>query len=189
MNITSAQFVKGLVEDDVILNDGKPQVAFVGRSNVGKSSLINSLTKQKNLAKTSSFPGRTQQVNVFLVNKDFYFVDLPGYGFAKGSKQDQERIQALIYWYLLDSDYRQKTVVLIMDANIGPTENDMQMIHSLKERHKNIIVVANKVDKLKKSQVKNQLNKIQEVIGDYKIIPYSSESKIGISELTNEIFK
>ena len=86
MNITSAIFVKGLVGDDEILNDGKDQVAFIGRSNVGKSSVINSLVNKKDLARTSSFPGRTQEINVFLINKDFYLVDLPGYGFAKGSK-------------------------------------------------------------------------------------------------------
>jgi GTP-binding protein len=210
MNITSAQFVKGIVEADEVLEKDIPQIAFIGRSNVGKSSLINSLTKQKDLAKTSSFPGRTRQINIFLISakggsqpkadqppagaknsggNSFYFVDLPGYGFAKGSKDDQEKIQSLIYWYLLDSDYRQKIVVLIIDASIGATENDMQMLYSLKEQNKNIVIVANKVDKIKKSEVKNQLNKIQEVVGNYPIIPFSSQDKIGISELLNEIFK
>lgn len=189
MNITSAKFIKGVVGPDEALDEKFPQIAFVGRSNVGKSSLINSLVKQKDLAKTSSFPGRTQQLNIFLINNAYYLMDLPGYGFAKGSKVEQEKIQQLIYWYLFNSDYKQSAVVLIIDASIGATENDMQMLHSLKEQNKKVIIVANKVDKIKKSQYKNQLNKIQEVVGDIKIIPYSSFEKVGINELANEIFK
>src|SRR5947209_1920735 len=149
MNITSAKFVKGVVGEDEVLEDGTPQVAFIGRSNVGKSSVINTLANQKGLAKTSSFPGRTQEINVFLINKAFYLVDLPGYGFAKGSKQTQEKIQSLIYWYLLDSHYQQKKVVLIVDSNVGVTDTDAQMLHSLELAQKNIIIVANKVDKIK----------------------------------------
>jgi GTP-binding protein len=193
MNITSAKFVKGIVEDDEALSDGVPQIAFVGRSNVGKSSVINTLANQKNLAKTSSFPGRTRQINIFLVSASsgqaFYLVDLPGYGFAKGSKQEQENIQALIYWYLLDSRYEQKKVVLIIDASVGPTNNDIQMLHSLKEQNKNVVIVANKIDKIRKSAYKKQLDEIQSVVGDSKIIPYSAEKKIGVSELANEILK
>lgn len=192
MNITSAKFIKGLVEDDEVLNDGIPQIAFIGRSNVGKSSVINSLAGNKDLAKTSSFPGRTRQINIFLMsasgkNNSFYLVDLPGYGFAKGFKDEQEKIQSLIYWYLLDSPYRQKAIVLIIDAELGPTSNDMQMLHSLFEKGKKIIVVANKVDKIKKSVYKKCLADIQNAMGDYKIIPYSAEKKIGVSELAKEI--
>jgi GTP-binding protein len=188
MNITSANFIKGVVEEDEILEDGVPQVAFIGRSNVGKSSVINSLANKKDLAKTSSFPGRTQEINIFYINKAFYLVDLPGYGFAKASKSVQEKIQQLIYWYLLGSHYQQKTVVLIIDAVVGPTENDMQMLHSLEQAGKNIVIVANKVDKLKKSDYHKQLKKIKDVVGDYKVIPYSAEKKIGVGELVNQIF-
>jgi GTP-binding protein len=188
MNIASAKFIKGIVEDDEVLNDGIPQVAFIGRSNVGKSSVINTLANKKDLAKTSSFPGRTREINIFLINNSFYLVDLPGYGFAKGSKQKQKKIQSLIYWYLLDSSYRQKKIVLIIDANIGPTENDMQMLHSLAEQNKQVIIVANKVDKIKKSSYKKQLAEIQNAVGNYKIIPYSAEQKIGVNGLLNEIF-
>ncbi len=179
--------MKGLVGPDEILDDGTPQIAFIGRSNVGKSSVINTLANQKELAKTSSFPGRTQQINVFLINKSFYLVDLPGYGFAKASKEGQEQIQNLIYWYLLNSDYKQKKVVLIIDANIGPTENDMKMLHSLEQQDKDIIIVANKIDKVKKTALKKQLAHIQEIVGKLKIIPYSAEKKIGVGELAKEI--
>ena len=114
-------------------------------------------------------------------------VDLPGYGYAKGSKEAQENIQSLIYWYLLDSNYQQKKVVLIIDANVGVTKNDTDMLYSLKEAGKDIVVVANKIDKLKNSVIQKQLKEIKEVIGDYRVIPYSAEKKIGVSELTAEI--
>lgn len=189
MNITSAKFVKGLVGDDEILHDGLPQVAFIGRSNVGKSSVINSIANQKALARTSSFPGRTQEINVFLLNKDFYLVDLPGYGFAKGSKEMQENLQRLIYWYFFDSQAEQKKVVLIIDANIGPTNNDMEMLYSLKEAGKDVVVVANKIDKIKKNNLAQEIKRIQQEVSNYKVIPYSAEKKIGINELIQEITK
>lgn len=189
MNIKSATFVKGIVEEDELLEDGKPQIAFIGRSNVGKSSVINSLTKQKGLAKTSSFPGRTQQVNLFLINKSFYLVDLPGYGYAKALWAKRAGISQLIDWYLLESPYEQKKVVLIIDANVGLMESDLAMLRSLEERGKEIVVVANKVDRIKPSQYQKQLQKIQETVGSYKVIPYSAEKGIGVRELAREIFE
>ncbi len=187
MNITSAKFIKGLVGEDEILDDGTPQVAFIGRSNVGKSSVINTLANQKDLAKTSSFPGRTQQINIFLINKSVYLVDLPGYGFAKGPKDLQQGLQQLIHWYLLGSDYHQKKVVLIVDAVVGTTETDIQMLNSLEQAQKNVVIVANKVDKLKPSEYLKKLQAIQNAVGDYKIIPYSAEKKIGVGELVKEV--
>ncbi len=187
MKITSAKFIKGIVGPNQFLEPNIPQIAFVGRSNVGKSSLINSLTHQKDLAITSSFPGRTQQVNVFLINESVYFMDLPGYGFAKASLVERARIQQLIYWYLLESEHDQRLIVLIIDANIGPTENDLEMLHYLRAKGKNIVIVANKIDKMKKSHQRNELQKIEAKVGGVKIIPYSVKDKIGIVELTNEI--
>jgi GTP-binding protein len=187
MNIKSAEFVKGVVGEDKILQDGTPQIAFIGRSNVGKSSVINSLANQKDLARTSSFPGRTQEINIYLINKSFYLVDLPGYGFAKASWKEREQLQKLIYWYLLDSDSEQKKVVLIVDANVGPTDLDLEILHALEEQEKDIIIVANKIDKIKKSEYKKLLQKVQDAVGDYKVIPYSAEQKIGLGSLINEI--
>lgn len=189
MKITSAKFVKGITEADELLEGDKPQIAIIGRSNVGKSTVINTLTNVKNLAKTSSFPGRTQEINLFLINKSFYLVDLPGYGFAKASLEGRERLQKLIFWYLFDSDYDQKKIILIIDAKVGPTANDLEILHNLEKRQKNVVVVANKVDKLKSAEYKRQFQKIEKAIGFHKIIPYSSVKKIGISELTNEIIK
>lgn len=174
---------------DEKLEGGIPQIAFIGRSNVGKSSVINSLTRQKGLARASSFPGRTQEINLFLINHAVYFIDLPGYGFAHASHETRDRIQELIYWYLFDSPYQQKIVVLIIDANVGLTEDDMETLQSLEEHEKNIIIVANKVDKLKQSVYKKQLQKIQDTVGIHTVIAYSSEKHIGVKELTNAILK
>lgn len=187
MKVNSAEFIRGVVGENEVLEEKFPQVAFIGRSNVGKSSVINTLTGKKDLAKTSSFPGRTQQINVFLINKVVYLLDLPGYGFAKGNKDLQQGIQQLIYWYLFQSPYEQKKVVLIIDAFVGPTQTDMEMLHSLKEAGKEVVVVANKIDKLKKTKAASQLKEIASSIGKYKVIPYSAEKKIGIAELAKEL--
>ncbi len=189
MRITSAKFIKGIVRDDEALKNGIPQVAFIGRSNVGKSSTINALTKQKGLARTSSAPGRTKEINLFLINESFYLVDLPGYGFSGGSKESKEQLFELVNWYLFTSGYEQKIIVLIIDANIGATENDLEILHALKDHNKNIVIAANKIDKIKKSDYIKQIQKIQEVIGNHKLVPYSSKKGIGISELTKEITK
>lgn len=191
MNIISAKFVKGVVSEDEILDDGKPQIAFIGRSNVGKSSVINVLTGNKNLARTSSLPGHTKEVNVYAVSavggKDFYLIDLPGYGFAKGSKDEQGRIQNLIYWYFFNSHYEQEKVVLIIDAEVGLTKTDVEMLHSMDEAGKKVVILANKIDKVKKSVLHSQIKKLQEAVGEYKVIPFSAEKKIGIQDALKEI--
>jgi GTP-binding protein len=196
MNIKSAQFVKGVTGPDPVFEDGIPQFAFIGRSNVGKSSLINSLTKQKNLARTSSFPGRTQQVNLFLINKSFYIVDLPGYGYAKTSQDKRDELKGIIRWYLFESGYEQQKVVFIIDAFVGVTESDLEVLRMLQEHRKNIVVIANKVDKIKKSEYVKRFRVIEELVGHHKIIPYSSTMNmksmgggaLGTGNVANEIF-
>ena len=188
MKIKSAVFMRGLKGDNEILNDGVPQVAFIGRSNAGKSSLINSLTGVKGLARTSSSPGLTQELNVFRINHSHYFIDLPGYGFAKITLEKLEKLNKLIYWYLFDSQHTPK-VVLIIDGEVGPTQDDLGMLKFLEERGKEIVVVANKVDKIKKSQYFNQMKKIAEQIGPHKIIQYSSKAKKGMGELSDELLR
>lgn len=187
MKITSAKFIKGLVGDDKILGDGIPQIAFIGRSNVGKSSLINSLTNSK-ISRTSSFPGRTQEINIFLINNSFYFVDLPGYGFARASGALREKIGELIDSYLFNSLYNQKKIVFIIDANVGFTEKDILMLNELENYNKNFIIIANKIDKLKQSEYQKKITDIKKIAGTHTVIPFSSKTKKGLEALIDEIF-
>ena len=188
MKITSAKFIRGLKGDNKILQSSLPQIAFIGRSNAGKSSLINSLTGQKKLAIASKTPGRTKEINVFLINGTHYFLDLPGYGYAKTEIKVLQKLGKLILWYLFDSDYQQK-VVLIIDGNIGPTVDDLEMLHALEQAGKDIVIVANKVDKIKKSQYLNQMKRLGRQFNGHKLFPYSSKTKVGVSDLTDEILK
>ena len=189
MNIKSADFKKGITGEDDILFDGTPQVAFIGRSNVGKSSVINTLVSKKELARSSSKPGKTQEINFYLINKSFYLVDLPGYGFAEGSWSKRDALIQLIHWYLQNPDIDPQKVVLIIDAKVGPTDNDLAMLALLEQADRRIVVVANKIDKLKKPELQKAIHKIQTAIGPHKLIPYSAEKKINVGLLTEEILK
>lgn len=189
MQIKTATFIKGIVGTDKVLDDLYPQIAFIGRSNAGKSSLINSLTNQKGLARTSSMPGRTQELNLFFINKNIYFLDLPGYGYAKVSKTDQDWLQKVIQWYLFKSEYQQKLIVLVLDANVGPTDKDVEMIERLENHDKDFIVAANKVDKIRKPDYDAKMARLQEIVGDHLVIPYSTKERIGVRELTQVIFE
>ncbi|MGD0782807.1 MAG: ribosome biogenesis GTP-binding protein YihA/YsxC [Candidatus Aminicenantales bacterium] len=188
MKALSARFLKGIVKPDPILEDGTPQIAFIGRSNVGKSSVINSLTGQKGLARTSSFPGRTQEINVFLVEEKYYWLDLPGYGYSRHSLETKRRLHRLIDWYLFQSPYRQKQVILIIDAEVGPTDNDFEILRGLEATKKPVVIVANKADKIRKTKSAARLREIQAQLGSHKIIPYSSETGIGRKDLAAAIF-
>ena len=187
MNITSVKFIKGVVGDDDILESDIPQIAFIGRSNVGKSSLINIITNSK-VSRTSSFPGRTQEINIFLINNSFYLVDLPGYGFARASGLGREKIGELIDSYLFNSIYEQKKVVLIIDANVGMTDRDIIMFEELKNFNKDFIIVANKIDKMTQSEYHKKFTEIKKITKDHKVIPFSTTKKNGIESLSDEIF-
>jgi len=185
MKIISAEFIKGILGTNEILEDDRLQVAFIGRSNVGKSSVINSLVNRKDLVKSGSTPGKTRQINFFLINNKVYFVDLPGYGFMKASLKDREKARKMLLWYLFRSQINFKKVIMIIDAKIGITKFDQEMLNLLDQNESSVILVANKVDKLKKSQLAKQLNKIQ--IGK-EIIPYSAKTNQGREELLGKIF-
>lgn len=187
MEIKTAEFIKGITGTNKILEDLRPQVAFVGRSNVGKSSVINSLVKRKNLVKSSSKPGKTRQINFFLINKEIYFVDLPGYGFIKIPSKQKEKIKKMILWYLFYSKTKFKKVVLIIDALVGPSKFDKEMLSLLNQNKHPIILVANKIDKLKKNKWISQLKMLQEETGHKEIIPYSAKTKEGRNELLAKI--
>lgn len=188
MKITSAKFIRGVRGTDDVLYDGRPQVAFIGRSNAGKSTLINTLTGVKNLARWSKTPGRTQELNVFFVNDSFYFIDFPGYGYVKTSFEAWQKVNKLIDWYLFRSGLNPK-IVMIIDGNIGPTENDLGVLRYLENEDKDVIIVANKIDKVKKSKLKHRLKLIKEKVPGHIVVPFSSKTKTGIGELSSLVLK
>lgn len=187
MEINSAQFVKGLTRNQPLPREKFPQYAVVGRSNVGKSSFINTLTKQKNLARTSSTPGRTQQINIFLLNKHFFLADLPGYGFAKMSKEQRIQMENLIFWYLGETGIQFKRVFQIIDASIGPTPLDLEMSDYLLQQDFQTVIIANKIDKVKSSQVFMALKNIKISYPEQLIIPYSNVTGEGRKEVLKEL--
>lgn len=188
MHITSAKFMRGVNGTDDLLSDGTPQVALIGRSNVGKSSIINSLTREKALARTSDTPGLTQEINVYSINNKFYLLDLPGYGFAKVPERIRESLQKLNWWYLFDSDHVQHRAVLVLDANVGPSKNDLEMLALLREHQKPLVIVANKINKIKSSDYEARLAVITGLAHGAPVIPYSSKTGRGMEELVNAIF-
>jgi GTP-binding protein len=188
--IKTAEFVGGIVGTSEILNDSVPQIAFVGRSNVGKSSLINSLSNRKDLARSSSKPGKTTEINFFLVNDAYYFVDLPGYGFAKTSQKQREKLRRMIVWYLGYGEVKPKKVVLIVDANVGLKQFDLEMLDLLRQENHDFLIVANKVDKIKKSKLEKQKKEILSQIGsDANVVFYSSKTGKGKNEVLEGIFR
>lgn len=188
MKVLSAEFKKGIVGKDTILFDGKPQFAFIGRSNVGKSSTINILLNKKELARTGKKPGKTTEINFFLINNKFYFVDLPGYGFAKGSLEKRGKIRNLILWYLTSKDFSPKKTIIILDAKAGLTEFDKEIIEYLKNEKRPYLIVINKADKLNKTELKLRYEQIMAESGQKNVIIHSATKKIGVSELANQIF-
>ncbi len=188
MQIKTAKFVKGIIGTDEILRDGKRQIAFVGRSNVGKSSVINSLVGIKKLAKSSATPGRTQEINFFLINDKVYFVDLPGYGFAKISKKQREKIRKMIIWYLSYAETKPCKVVLIIDAKVGIKEFDLDMLDLLKKENIATVVVANKMDKVKNKDSYKIIGKIENDLDEkVTVISYSAKTNQNKDRLLNSL--
>lgn len=181
--IKSATFVKGVVHDTGLPKTGFTEIAFIGRSNVGKSSLINTLVNRNRLARSSSTPGFTAEANFYLINESFYLVDLPGYGFARGSHKQRDNIARIIDWYFTSKATHTKKVVLIIDAKVGPTADDIHFYDFLIEQNKDVIVVINKFDKLKQSEVFKRMDEIQEIFKDIKLFPFSTVNKRGVKEL------
>lgn len=188
MEIKSAKFQTSVADSKNILADGRSEIAFVGRSNVGKSSLINMLTKNGKLCKTSSTPGRTRLINYFLINDDFYFVDLPGYGYAKASKSEVSNWQGMIEPYLIDNS-QLKCVCMLVDSRFEPTEQDKQMMTFLNYYQIPFIIIATKCDKFGKSQIKPQMLKIANCLGVGKdnVFASSSEKIIGRLEILEKL--
>lgn len=186
MNFGKVEFVRSAASPEHFLRDGLPQFAFAGRSNVGKSSVINRLAGRKNLAYVGSSPGKTTQINYFLVDRRAYLVDLPGYGYAKVSRAEKERWGRLMERYFQDEGGLITTGVLIVDIRHRPTADDMTMHAWFRESGCPEIVVANKLDKLKRSQVEPALALIRETLelteADF-LVPFSAEKGAGKEEL------
>lgn len=184
MNIKSAKYLTSVVEEKNILNDEMIEFAFVGRSNVGKSSLINNLTNQKNLAKTSSTPGLTKMINYFVVNDRFRIVDLPGYGYAKTGHKHIANWAGLMEKYLICSP-NLKTVFVLVDCRHEPSELDKMMLEFLNSYQIPYMVIATKVDKIAKSKVPQACVMIAKNLGIRKelVMPYSSENGTGREKL------
>lgn len=187
MIIKSAEYLTSVVSKDKILSSGM-DFAFVGRSNVGKSSLINSLVGQKKLCKTSSQPGRTRMINYFEINKAFRLVDLPGYGYAQAGKEHKLIWANIMEDYLTNSKCL-KRVFMLVDSRIEPTELDVKMLKFLFFYQIPFTVIATKCDKLPKSKISSYLQKIATKLnlGKDNIIAYSSESNLGKEQVLNII--
>ncbi len=186
MKITSAKFIAAATLPDSFPKDRRPEIVFIGRSNVGKSSLINSLLGVKGLARTSSTPGRTQSINFFLINQEFYFVDLPGYGYAKTSKENRRQWGKLIEKYLAE---REQLVlsILIVDARHEPSPLDLQMKSWLQHFGIPYLVVSTKIDKLSAHERRRSRQRTQEIFDTELVIPYSSLTGEGAGQVWDEI--
>lgn len=190
MRIKQSEFIISAVKRNQYPVDDRAEIAFVGRSNVGKSSIINSLTNRKKLAKVSGTPGKTRLVNFFLINNDFYLVDLPGYGYAKVSKSEKDSWGKTIEMYLTGRD-QLKRIVLLVDSRHKPTGDDVMMYEWAKHFGYDVVVVATKSDKLKNSEFKKNEKVIRETLkltDDDKLYFFSSLNKKGIETLIDNLF-
>ena len=190
MRIKQSEFIISAVKRNQYPVDNRAEIAFVGRSNVGKSSIINSITNRKKLAKVSSTPGKTRLVNFFLINNDFYLVDLPGYGYAKVSKAEKDSWGKTIEMYLTGRD-QLKRIVLLVDSRHKPTGDDVMMYEWAKHFGYDVVVVATKSDKLKNSEFKKNEKVIRETLkltDDDKLYFFSSLNKRGIENLIDNLF-
>jgi GTP-binding protein len=189
MKVISAKFLTGAVSCRQYPNSICPELAFVGRSNVGKSSLINSLLNRKKLVKTSQTPGKTQEINFFKINDDFIFADLPGYGFAKVPQSVQKRWKKMIEDYLLKRETL-LAVIFIVDLRRSPSPLDLDLQRWLEAFDVQYLLVATKMDKLSQSEIKKQMNKLNAVYfngGEGRLLAYSSKSSKGRKELWKKV--
>lgn len=189
MRVKQAQFVLSAVKRRDLVVDGRPQIAFVGRSNVGKSSLLNRLAGRKALARISSSPGKTRAVNYFLFDSRFYFVDLPGFGYAKAAKSER-RVWANLMEHYFRATHPQPKVIQLVDGKVGVTPLDVQAIEYLRDQVGTPTVVATKIDRLPAAKRSKQLAEIGvalELNADNPPIPCSSRTGEGIRDIWREI--
>ena len=191
MEIKSAEFIISNTRIDKCPKNNLPEYAFIGRSNVGKSSLINMLTNRPKLAMTSATPGKTLLINHFLINKEWYLVDLPGYGYAKRGKKQQEKIQQIIEQYILQRE-QLTNLFLLIDCRLEPQRIDLEFIEWLGENGSPFAIIFTKADKLSNKKVLENVNSYLEHLKEQweELPPHfitSSEKKIGRAEVLNYI--
>ena len=189
MNLQKVEFIRSAAQPNAFVTDGLPQIAFSGKSNVGKSSVLNCVLQRKNFARVGQKPGKTVHINYFKVDERAYFVDLPGYGYAQVAASEKERWGRLMEAYFAQVE-RITLGVMIVDARHAPTKLDYVMADLFKDTGRPFVVVANKLDKLKKSEVEPNLRCIRETLKlpeDVKLIPFSAEKGTGREELVRAI--
>ena len=189
MKIRSSEIVVSAIRKEQYPAEGLPEIALVGRSNVGKSSATNALLNRRNFARTSQTPGKTRTINFYKINNEFYFVDLPGYGYAKVSKSEKDKWGVIMERYLQD---RQElcAIFLLVDIRHEPTNDDVMMYEWIKHFGYNCVVIATKADKISRGQYQKHISIIRKKLHlekDEKVIPLSSSKKTGVEDVWNEI--
>ncbi|MBD3269938.1 YihA family ribosome biogenesis GTP-binding protein [Candidatus Peregrinibacteria bacterium] len=187
MKIKTAEFIRGIKASNDIPEKKLPHITVIGRSNVGKSTFINTITQSKKLAKTGSKPGVTQQVNLFLINKSLYLTDLPGYGYAKLSKTARKELEELILWHLgNDQNFPIDKIILLIDSKVGPTEQDIDIIDFIKQNDLDTVIVTSKADKIKQNQKVKLKKNLQNLLPEANIIHFSAVNGAGVKEVLKE---
>ena len=189
MNVKNPKFEISAVSPKQYPKNELPQIVLVGKSNVGKSSFINTMVNRKALARTSSEPGKTRQINFYNIDEKFYFVDLPGYGYSKMSKQEQDKVGSFIEQYLVKSK-NIALVIFLIDIRHNPTENDRLMYDYIIRSGLPFIILANKADKIATTKVEGIVKDLQKKInpiGDSTMLPFSAEKKIYTKDVWNII--
>ena len=191
LNVNKAEFIKSAASPSQFVHSSTPAVVFAGKSNVGKSSVINRLLNRKNFARVGSEPGKTIHVNYFFIDEKLYLIDLPGYGYAKVSRSERDRWGKLMEQFFAEKDLF-RLGVMIVDSRHKPTADDVTMAEWFKNSGRPLIVVANKLDKLKKSEIEPNLALIRQTLDlseDTLLIPFSAEKGQGREQLLSEIVK
>jgi len=187
INLQKAEFLRSAAGLDGLPKDGLPQIVFAGRSNVGKSSIINCLLNRKSLARTSSMPGKTANINLYSIDRKLYFSDLPGYGFAQVGQKERERWGRMMNQYFAEC-HDIALGILVVDLRHKPTDDDVAMAGVFRQVGIPFVVVANKADKLKNSQRAECEALVRETLEVPRIIPFSAVKALGRQDVLNEIF-
>lgn len=192
MQVKNPKFHISAVSPKQYPSNGFPEIVLAGKSNVGKSSFINTLINRKSLARTSSEPGKTRQINFYDIDSLFYFVDLPGYGYSKMSKKEQEQVGKFIEEYLFTRK-NISLIILVLDIRHKPTENDLLMLNYIKNTNQPYLIILNKADKIAVTKVEIEVDKRKQELGitneNCIILPFSSERKIYSDNVWSEIEK